>query len=307
MKTLEIEFCDFETRQKKLVHTWKLLDTAPTKKWLTCLEDNFKKNCPRHTRFAGFIDGPYDQAYLAEKLNSFIDRINREGNHPIKERASEVYDQEFCNAVHHHFEILIGPIWQRNPYYLQASKDYAEAVNGLNHYIHEMESLKRGKENFAKNPDSVFGAICSEFHDSARHSFEPEFYQHFKIDIDFGDLVLHYAQIGKTWWEVYIDQDEDIFPEAILPLQQINGEFDIFFGQVHLSPQQREQFHAWLRQQGQDPADLSLGLGSLKIGTFVRDNSKSIADYQKEMAWHLEISKISVHEGQKTLLEKSYT
>ena len=54
----------------------------------------------------------------------------------------------------------------------------------------------------------------------------------FTLETKFGDMVLHYTQIGKTWLEVCVDKDEDIFDSAIQPLWKLSGSFNILFNEL---------------------------------------------------------------------------
>jgi hypothetical protein len=51
----------------------------------------------------------------------------------------------------------------------------------------------------------------------------------FTLDGAFGRGYLHYAQLGKTWQEVCIDDDDQIEPGNISEHRLLSGEFDLQF------------------------------------------------------------------------------
>ena len=53
--------------------------------------------------------------------------------------------------------------------------------------------------------------------------FEPEDYTHFSLKLDFGDMYLHYAELGKQILDVFNVKDEHVTEENIRPLKYIYG------------------------------------------------------------------------------------
>jgi hypothetical protein len=66
---------------------------------------------------------------------------------------------------------------------------------------------EKERHSLGTNPESMdanAAALIIESLHIPRYRLSQEFNTEFNINNDFGDLVLHYAQIGKTWWEVFL-------------------------------------------------------------------------------------------------------
>jgi hypothetical protein len=120
---------------------------------------------------------------------------------------------------------------------------------------------------------------------------------------------MHWAQIGKTLFEVFRDEGApdltDTICAAITNLEYYSGEFDIEWGQDVTSEsnypwhdKEQEEFRQWLVKNNLDPDDPKLCLGYLPIGKV--DLLKSFGTESKEAIWemlgqHLDIYKIEVN------------
>ena len=218
------------------------------------------------------------------------------------------FSQEFSNAIHHHFEILIGGRDEVTEYIANSSKEVVGAVTGLNHIIHDLEAYTRNLEAKGKSWEaSVFAGVVAEFGDCERFNLPSSFDKYFSMNVNFGDLVVHYSQIGKTWLEAFLDKDEDIFDEAIRPLYAFSGEFDIMFGQMTPDQKFLGDFAQFLKKKGQDISNPMLRLGHLAVARMEKREDMTGADYKKQLAYFCEIKRISAYQGEKCLAEKSFT
>ena len=177
----------------------------------------------------------------------------------------ESTDQQKLNAIHHHFEQLIGQIWNRSPLYDQFDEVHKWSINNLNWLCHEMEGQLHGQR--AHRSGSVSSSIvwCVEMQDIVRHEMVPEDYDLFQMkDMEFGDVRMHYAQTGKTHREAYHDNDSDIFDSNITGYRYLSGEFGIHLGVAnpnHNGPAWWQGYEDWLTEKGIDVTDKTLGLG----------------------------------------------
>jgi len=225
---LRLDFCNQDNQNDIFSLTWQVMNIPPAQRWIRLLDQILKKNYPFETRYVGFINGKRNHHFLSQKMNRCIEVINKDGRYKIIERAQGPFTQEFSNAIHHHFEVLSGPIWNRTKYFKESPIEVSIAVRGLNDLIHEMESYDRGLINTKLGIDTG-AAICNKFYNCEKEDLSSEDYEHFSLEKDFGVITLHYSQIGKTWFEVFNDEDEDVYPEAILPLRKMAPNFDISF------------------------------------------------------------------------------
>lgn len=290
--TIEIDFVSRRKESEPLCFKWSLLEHFPAFFWVKKFKAILEGNLPYYARFTGFPGGEKNYEYLSSRLNQVIDIINREGLYFIEERPQERFTQAYSNIIHHHFEILFGSIEKRSEYYQRASRFCQQAIQDLNHIIHDMETLEREIERETLCPNEAFSAIISEVLDVPIYRMPDEFLGHHSLDIEFGDLVAHYGLVGKTWWEVYLDQDEEIFEDAIRPMDVITGEFDIFWGQYSLDKKGREDFYKFLRSKGQDPNNKRLALGYLPIAKFIRELDLTNVEYKRLLAQKTKIQEI---------------
>jgi hypothetical protein len=120
---------------------------------------------------------------------------------------------------------------------------------------------------------------------------------------------MHWAQIGKTLFEVWRDEHapklDATVCDAITQLQYYSGEFDIEWGRdivygadAPWHDEEQDAFKAWLVENNLDPTDTKLSLGYLPIGTVDLEASFGTTDYTK--IWdilndHLDVYSIEVN------------
>jgi hypothetical protein len=118
-------------------------------------------------------------------------------------------------------------------------------------------------------------------------------------------VYLHWAQVGKTQFEVFRDENgADIDAatcSAINSLKFYSGEFDIEWGrdineQNHpWHSKEQQQFREWLTRNGMDYNNPKLSLGYIKIGQVNLNKSFGTEDFAvilKKLSAHLDIYQI---------------
>lgn len=248
-------------------------------KWAGFLhQDYLSRNARLDKKFMlhGWIYDPEDitqrnMPFMIDEMNFHIDAVNtyaeRHGiDYHIDMRFDlATVDQKRLNEIHHHFEQLIGQIWNRSPLYSQFDDLHKWSINNLNWLCHEMEGQIRGLR--ADRDGSVSSSIvwCVEMDDIVRHQMISEDYELFQMkDLEFGDVRMHYAQTGKTHREAYNDKDEDIFDSNITGYRYLSGEFGVHLGVAnpdHNGPGWWQRYEQWLVEKGIDITDRTLGLG----------------------------------------------
>lgn len=301
---LEIEFfnpLDPSSSKDSYALSWRLLENEGSFVWLKLLYQSLKEDLPIFARFTGFDNSPKDLAYLSRKMNEAIEIINFEGHYPeIKERADGTFSQEFANVMHHHFELLHGDAKNPSPYYKKSSPMGRCAIALINYCVHDMEALSR----VVDYPESARAVIFEVINVKSRKQYHlpASMEKDFSLDISFGDICLHYGLVGKTWWEVFLDEDEEIFEEGIRPLDVIGPEFDIHFLPQKLSPKIVKKFYSFLKKQGLDPKDPSLRLGFYRIAELETDSSKE--NILKEVGRRSGIKSIRLIRNEKLWIER---
>ena len=146
----------------------------------------------------------------------------------------------------------------------------------------------------------------SEFYGSNRTPLPAESVNDFDMQTDFGDIVLHYCQIGKTWWEVHTDNDHEIFEEAIQPLELVSGDFDIFWFANPKEPHRWEGFKEFLKKWGKGINDPELRIGYNCVAKWDNSHNLNKDQLKQEMIKRMYISKIQFIENEKVIAERDF-
>lgn len=198
---------------------------------------------------------------------------------------------EFFNKVHNHFELLQGTAWDISQYYLKADPITRYAIRQLNILVHELEGLIINQRTATYAPDLIRPSIIATWLRAPRYPLTAEHKQLFADNgyrREFGTLYAHWAQVGKTLFEVWRDEnapqiaivggdptdivmDNGATCDAINALRYYSGEFDIELGNtldVGMHSWYDTEMHAyteWLAQQGIDATNPDLCLGYAPI------------------------------------------
>lgn len=188
-------------------------------------------------------------------------------------------DQQILNEIHHHFELLIGQVWSVSEYFKLADAPTSFAIRQLNNLCHEMEFLRRPplRENIGTQNRWSAG-VYFPFIPTVRYKFVECDYDHFTQLLEYGDIILHYAQLGKTPMEAWSARDEEVFDDNITGLRYLSGEFDIIYkrdSSYGNAMSQIERSNAiafpWIRERGQDPESKFTGIGFIPVAKLDRD------------------------------------
>jgi hypothetical protein len=211
--------------------------------------------------------------FPASMLPPLTEAIKAEGARPELHLALSL-KHGIMNRLHNHFERLQGTVGELSQYYIWADDDTKWAIRQLNNLCHEMESLCLSQRKAEFDPMWVRPSQVTTWLSAPRVQLTAEHRKLFdanQFDREFGGVYMHWAQIGKTLYEVWRDEGapdiDKTTCEAITELEYFSGEFDIEWGrsvtrrdQWHQAEQ--AQFKAWLSKQGyaaDDSAGLSLG------------------------------------------------
>jgi hypothetical protein len=309
--------------------------------------------------FIGFPRTARTLEYLCEQLNASIETINRfdftqyeledyiieEWFHPNTVRFPDTYTVEnstvadnkpdrrwhiglqpkhsTLNSLHNHFERLQGTVDTLSPYYRAADYETKYAIRQLNIICHEMESLILSQRKARVQPGWVRPSQITTFLHAQRYALDDEHSQGFvtnEYDRRFGHVYMHWAQIGKTLFEVWRDEGapklDSTVCEAITNLEYYSGEFDVEWGRdVTLEMgypwhnKEQQEFKDWLIANNLDPTDSKLSLGYLPIGHVDLEQSFDTTDMIKIhdlLGTYLDIFSIEI-DGVKNTFDYSWT
>jgi hypothetical protein len=302
-----------------------------------------KKYLEKNFCFLGFPNTPRNLEYLCEQLNRAVYQINifnqtkvwqnaglksyiiEEHFTPNTVRFSDEYTiasgienlglrikHSIMNRIHNDFENLQGTVDNLSDYYKLADYETKYAIRQLNILCHELESLILSQRKLIRNPKWVRPSQITTFLHANRYRLTDQHRELFKqngYDRQFGHVYMHWAQIGKTLFEVFRDEHapklDDTTCEAINHLQYYSGEFDIewandvVYGSINTPwhTQLIDKFNIWLEDNQLDPGDSDLSLGHLHIGQVDLKSSfgtETVSDIWYILGNYLDIYRIEI-------------
>lgn len=278
MKQIEIRLRGTDPSQRgKFLSLF--FEPAPTEigsAWFEAFNECISKNLilEKSYNFVGFPAHRRSFAVMIQELKENIAIINGY-NWPesinIRNDFGESLTQDDLNYLHHWFELLIGQVWDVSNYYKIASYDVRQAIRKLNNLIHEYEGMARVANcpDHSRDPKS---AIQLAFIHCDRFSLS-DVPHRFETDFQFGDVTLHYSQLGKTHFEAFNDNDQHIDHKNINGLRYFTGcfTFEIKRDSSFLGhPENSKRFDQWLEAQGLKPDYQALGVGWVKIARLTK-------------------------------------
>lgn len=231
--------------------------------------------------FLGFSRPHRSLEKLCQELNHFIKIINQSGQYALDLHFDlpklQTHSQDLLNELHHHFETLIGQVENISPYFHQASPNTRYAIKQINQLCHEIEYSLRAQEKAQSKeagPDEVSASLQVCFLKTAVRPLSLAEKNQLSLERDFGQVYLHYCQLGKTHQEAYWDQDQRVGDHNISELNYLSSQFDIDFGpptltslspelEAHWKDDEKASFERWLKAQGKK----DLPMGRLVVGT----------------------------------------
>lgn len=300
-------------------------DNILAKDWLLALRELLQQNksLEKNFCFIGFPKTARTLPYLCNELNLAVCTINNffqdyqitdvytPDNVVAFDYADNGLNHEVLNRLHNHFEILQGTVWNLSDYYLRADYKTKYAIRQLNNLCHEIENLILSQRKAVTLPFWVRPSQITTFINAQRYNLTDEHRKLFAVngyDRVLGGVYMHWTQIGKTFYEIFRDEDAPILTdtvcEAITELKYYSGEFDVEWGNdvVYGGPHpwhniEQDKFRQWMADNGRDYQDPSLSCGYLPIGQVDLKSSFGTNDYQTIwdlLSTHLDIYKIEV-------------
>jgi len=300
-------------------------DNPLARDWIVALKELLqnKNLLEKNFCFMGFPKTARTIDYLCNELNSAVSTIN---NFLTDYHIDDIYtpenvvafdyaengpNHEVLNRLHNHFEVLQGTVWSLSDYYRRADYETKYAIRQLNNICHELENLILSQRKASTFPYWVRPSQITTFINARRYDLTDEHRQLFSVngyDRVLGGVYMHWTQIGKTYYEVFRDEDApeltNTVCEAITDLKYYSGEFDVEWGNdvVYGGPHpwhniEQDSFRKWLADNGRNYLDPSLSCGYLPIGQVDLIADFGTTDYQiiwNKLSDHLDIYQIEV-------------
>ena len=306
-------------------YTITLADNALAQDWIPALKTLLKSDnlLEKNFCFMGFPKTARTLEYLcnetnqaAQIINNFFDdykieEVLRPEDCLAYDYADNGPNHEVFNQLHNHFEVLQGTVGNLSNYYHRADYETKYAIRQLNNTCHEMETLILSQRKLVTRPYWVRPSQITTFLAAPRYDLKSIHRSGFitnGYNRVLGGVYMHWAQIGKTLFEVFRDEHApeltDTVCEAITELKYYSGEFDIewgnevvYNGNAPWHNAEQDKFREWLVANGRDPQDSALSLGYLPIGQVLLQQSFGTTDYQAIwdiLGSHLDIYKIEI-------------
>ena len=221
---------------------------------------------------------PLDRA--AEILKQSCITINRYIKNFI-EVKDDILAQptDYFNYLHAKFEKISGPFGKPTRLFEIASPELIQAVRNLNFYIHRVETKKDPEPSFymSFNKDQY-----------RRQPMTDSDYEYCEFKFDLGTLFVHYAELGKDFFDLYKDGLDITYP-GLKNLHYYSGESMLLFRPI--SPFLYPGYLDWLTNQGIDPYNKRLGHGKIPLGKLA-----NIEDAKCKLQLYPHINKILIKE-----------
>ena len=323
-------------------------DHTMAQDWIIALKEILKSRLllEKNFCFLGWPDNQRTVEYLCEELNQTIRTVNlfnktevwknqglpayfiEEWFHPNTVRFPADYGipdfvlrdetdlglkpkHSTLNKLHNHFELLQGTVSSMSPYYKSADYATKYAIRQLNTICHELENLLLSQRQVAVAADWIRPSQITTFPLVKRYTLTDEHRQGFLTngyDREFGRVYMHWAQIGKTLFEVFRDEEapklDATVCDAITHLKYYSGEFDVEWSKDVCRKdnhpwheEEQNKFTEWLIANDLEPTDIKLSLGYLPIGQVDLMRSFGTIDIKKiwnTISAHLDIYKITI-------------
>jgi len=282
-----------------------------------CIEDvKSEKRLEKNYCWLGWPDETRTVEFLSYKLQNCVDTINNFADNNIElwegyridETWNDISSDDALNLLHHHFEMLMGQVWNVAKYMKTANPETCYAIRQLNNLVHELASRKTASGAGM----TIVSYLCPD-----RELFDNEHYESFSLKRNFGDIFLHYAQTGKTPIEAFEDDDDYVFNNNINALRYISGEFNIWWSSSVSDSEvvsTKSHLREWLsardvimKEQEDfcyyvDPEGNKQGIGWLTVASIINpfETEKQLVE---EINKRLNIYRLSCYDGDEQLAE----
>lgn len=257
LKTLRITYCNVKDDSDEIQVNYKLRNTDITNKWvervLNAQKLGYKIDNP--ARFYGFGSIAEQIAKAIEEINNTIITLNKWMQIDI--RLQTVQDQDTLNQLHHIFEIKHGLLDRKNIDFA-----FKQALCNLNLLVHRCESIAHGAK--PRHVVTYYGLPKTKV-------LTENDYQFFEPNIKFGTVYLNYVEIGKTLYDLMLDNDSYIDKTAFQPFFHYSADFVVKYWNEpneNLLEQCKNYFYknlTFFQSIGYTWADLKKSIGRIPV------------------------------------------
>jgi len=238
---------------------YELNDNNPTKTWVELA----KETKPADLR--GSLD-PWrgittDYSAMVDRLNTVINQLNEWIPEKITSKWELDDPVKSLNNLHIHFP-------EHEKYETDAVK--LSQLVCFNDLIHGIENICSSKQI---NKDLIYLLVCCDT--SRIFKLKESDYKFFDSQVNFGDLTLHYCQVGRHPLEILLTKDLDCPPDQIIPQSEISSYHTLRFFDLPNRRKRFEQFYYESKLQWPyELTDERLSFGYINLGKLTDINGR---------------------------------
>lgn len=197
-----------------------ILDTPVADLWIDRMNLRHRWPLDDPSRFYGFNDLETEIKIAEDMIKRCTATINQHA-YIIEKEFTSVHDQDLMNYLHNIFERYHGMLDQQDHDFWHNAPDHVrKALANLNIAVHRCESLRHRRPRL----------VCTWFGMPKTQTLPLDLQEKYgRLDCDFGGVYLNYVEIGKTAFEMMLDDDQYMADEMFKPFNFFSADFYITF------------------------------------------------------------------------------
>lgn len=219
-----------------------------------------------------------DQAWLIKELNWHIYQIKQyiseyqiDYNFDFDFLSHQTLNNEILNVLHRHFETLAGHYESTREYIEQFDEGRKFSIGQLNECVHKLENTINASKINHKS-----GAILYRCFPEKRYELTKEDINQFQqTPIEFGDIRLHYTQVGKHHLELFMSNDV-LNKDEVQGFKYMSGNFNVDFNSTE--EHAIDLFKKWLTANNVSIEKENVGIGYCVLGNLNKTKFKGMSN-----------------------------
>ena len=259
---------DYELIDDPIVDTWKNLITQRT------IDD-----CCKINHFVGYVSEQLIEQRIV-RLYELRDEINKHSKRKIEllDLNKENWSANM-NRIHVHFPEMMND--HEFSFLHGTLSEYNDIIHWLESVFYSIWQDKGYESTSLFRITLDVNKVLPTTSTPLKHKIPPESFKHFTPYLEFGDLAIHYAHVGKHAYEIFMNRDYDCPQDQFVPQDEFTGSvrmyfFDNFYQSVISRLKMKAHWRRFYNKLGgidywkialDDP---KLAFGYLKIGKLSR-------------------------------------
>jgi hypothetical protein len=292
MNTITLQLSDYNSTEKSNLHI-ELYDNPAVKEWFNRFKFELisgsllkKEHIFKGTSFLSIEQMIATVNNTLDTISSWDFVANQLPNYPVTEQPNisvrlkledfnDGPNNPLMNEVHNYFPTLSGPAHRTSNYMYAASPEIRMNICRLNLEVHELHTALQNTQQHGMS-------MCVTWQRAPKNlpALNNAFDELFVMDVEFGDVLLGYPQVGKTHFEAFIEEDTSLDPEHVEPIKVLSGDMLLHLD-YSFSKDIIDNFNKWLVGQGLDPTDKSAKYGFAKLGKITNVSFDEIQNLKK--------------------------